>query len=258
VPGVRGGATRGRRARALGGVLAAVLVLTGCADTPRDVHVLAAASLGPVAEDLVAAGPVPASVTAGGSQILATQVRAGAPADVLLLADPAIADGLVADGLAGAPEPVAATGLAVVTRPDAGVESIADLADPGLRVVLADQGVPLGAYTRTGLERLEAAGLVPAGTAAAVLAGTDSLEDDASRVLAKVASGEADAAVVYATDAARAEGLTVLEWPTEADVTAVYTVQVVGDDARAVELAAWLASPEARAVWRSHGFLPPP
>lgn len=243
---------------ALGGALAVVLAGTGCAGTPRDTHVLAAASLGPVVEDLVERGPVPATVTAGGSQVLAAQVRAGAPVDILLLADPALADRLADEGLATRPTPIATTGLAVATRPDAGIEHVADLADPALRVVLADEAVPLGAYTRTALERLEAAGLAPAGTAAAVLAGADSLEDDASHVLAKVTSGEADAAVVYATDAARADGLTVLPWPADADVTAVYTVQVVDDGPDAADLAAWLAGDEARAVWQAAGFGSPP
>src|SRR5690606_30018698 len=90
---------------------------------------------------------------------------------------------------------VFATNTLVVVVPrgnPAGVESIADLADPAVRVVTCDAAVPCGRAASELLElnRIE---VVPV-----------SLEQNVSAVLAKVAAGEADAGLVYATDAARA------------------------------------------------------
>lgn len=222
---------------------------------------LVAASLTDVAEELFDAWGGSAVVSEGGSQILAAQIRAGAPADILLSADPDIAGDLADRGLAGDPVPVARNGLAVVTTVGSGIDGPADLARARPRVVLADSPVPLGRYTRRALRRLEELGTAPAGTARAVLDGVDSFEDDARTVLAKVTTGEADAAIVYATDAqaARRAGadVTVVPWPAVADVPITYTAQVVADaphPAAAEDLLRFLTSPPAAEIWRRHGF----
>lgn len=253
------------RSHAPGGrvlALLLLLLLPSCASTDATV-VLVAASLTDVADDLLEAWDGTAVASEGGSQILAAQVRGGAPVDLLLSADPEIARGLAADGLAGDPVAVARNGLAVVTRPGTGIDDPADLARPELRVVLADEAVPLGGYTRQALERLEEAGAAPAGTADAVLARADSFEDDARTVQAKVTAGEADAAVVYRTDAAAARragaDVTVLAWPAQADVSATYTAQVIDGAPHAdaaADLLRLLTSVRAADIWRAHGFDP--
>lgn len=238
-------------------------VLAACGGSDERVVVLAASSLTDVSADLIDVWGGQAVVSEGGTQVLAAQVRGGAPADLLLSADPAIAAALAADGLTDEPVPVATVGLAVVAAPGRGIDGPADLADEALRVVLADEPVPLGRYTRRGLRRLEEVGTAPGGTARAVLAGADSLEDDARTVLAKVTSGEADAAIVYATDAAAARragaDVQVVPWPPEADVAAAYTAQVVTGTPHpgaARDLLRSLRSAEAAGTWRDHGFDP--
>lgn len=246
---------------------AVVALLAGaCASGTGDaVVVLAASSLVDLANDAVMAWDGHATVSDAGSQVLRAQVVAGAPADLVLLADPDIADGLHRDGHTGPPTPLASTGLAVaVSRGAAGrVTSPADLADPDLTVVLADDTVPLGSYTRQALQRLERTGAAPRGTERAVLAGADSYEDAARLVLAKITSGDADAAVVYRTDVLAAQragqDIRLVPWPPAADVEATYTGQVVlgrGREAAARRLLDFLASPAAAPVWRQHGFRP--
>lgn len=250
-------------------VVVALGLLLGLAGGPacdqRDdqVVILVAASLADVAADLVDAWGGDAVTSEGGSQVLATQVRAGAPADLLLSADPSIAGSLADDGFAGPPTPVARNGLAVVARAGSDVDAVTDLAATGLRVVLADEAVPLGGYTRQALAALERDGTAPDGFARQVLTGADSLEDDARTVLAKVSSGEADAAIVYRTDATAAEragaDVRTIAWPPEADVTATYTAQVLhdaGNPGPAQTFVTFLRSRDATEIWRSHGFVP--
>ena len=245
------------------GLLVSVTGGPACDQREDQLVILVASSLADVAPQLVEAWGGDAVTSEGGSQVLATQVRAGAPADLLLSADPSIAASLADDGLAGPPTPVARNGLAVVTRAGSNVDEVTDLATTGLRVVLADEAVPLGRYTREALVALEGDGRAPRGFARQVLTGADSLEDDARTVLAKVSSGEADAAIVYRTDATAAEragaNVRTIEWPSEADVAATYTAQVLDDAANrgpAEAFATFLRSPDAAETWRSHGFVP--
>ena len=130
------------------------------------------------------------------SSTLAQQIRHGAPADVFASADMRHARELRGAGACGKPH-VFATNALVVVYPKsnpANVRSVLDLRRPGLKVVIAKQGVPIGDYTREVLRRL--------GLWRAVLANVVSQEPDVRGVLAKVALGEADAGVVYRTDAA--------------------------------------------------------
>lgn len=175
---------------------AAALVLAGCGGgAPEGAVVLAAASLADVASEV----DPEATVVAGGSNDLAAQIRDGAEADVFLSASAAPVEELREAGLVAMPAAFAANRLVLVvsTEVEAGrIEVLADLARDGVSVVLGAEGVPAGDYAR---EALAAAG--PAGRVDVV-----SLEDDVKGVLGKVALGEADAGIVYATDARAAAG----------------------------------------------------
>lgn len=231
-----------------------VLTVTTCASsTPATL--LAASSLTDVAEELALAWDPEARVSEAGSQVIAAQLAAGAPADVVLLADPALAAKLARTEDTTDPVRVASTGLAVLHRADIAIGDIDDLARPGLRLVLADEAVPLGRYTRDGLALLEQSG---EGRADDVLDNARSLEDSARSVVAKLTSGEADAAVVYAADAARISDaepdLRVLAWPDAGAVTVTYTAQAL--TTRGEDLVAFLQSDAAASIWRDHGFSP--
>jgi molybdate transport system substrate-binding protein len=134
-------------------------------------------------------------VVGGGSPTLAAQVLEGAPADLLVTADAATLE-RAAPVLATRPVAVASNTLAVaVPRGNpAGVAALADLARPDLRVGLCAPEVPCGAAARRSL------------SAAGVRVAADTEEPDVRSLVAKVAAGELDAGVVYATDVRGRDG----------------------------------------------------
>jgi molybdate transport system substrate-binding protein len=130
-----------------------------------------------------------------GSDQLALQIRQGAPADVYAAASPKYPQLLYHDGLVTKPVTFAKNKLIVlVPRSNpAGIRSIYDLRRSGVKVVIGDSGVPIGAYTRQLLDTL--------GITNDVLKNVVSQETDVKAIIAKVALGEADAGFVYVTDA---------------------------------------------------------
>lgn len=126
-----------------------------------------------------------------GSQALAEQITQGAPADAFASANEASMAAVTGAGLAaGQARPFATNTLTIAVPPDnpAAVATFADLARPGLKLVVCAPAVPCGAATLT-LEEATGVTLAPVSEEQAV---TD--------VLAKVRAGEADAGLVYATD----------------------------------------------------------
>jgi molybdate transport system substrate-binding protein len=156
------------------------------------------------------------------SNALAEQIRQGAPADVFASADMTQPQRLRATGLCGKPSVFATNALVTVyPRSNPGhVRTALDLRRPGLKVVIAKGGSPIGDYTRTLLRRL--------GMLRAVLANVVSQEPDVRGVLAKVALGEADAGIVYRTDAATVgKHVGVVSLPARAQPAIRYGICVV-------------------------------
>jgi molybdate transport system substrate-binding protein len=135
-----------------------------------------------------------------GSDQLAAQIEQGAKADVFASADTGYPAELHRHGLAGKPVIFARNRLVIVAAAGGSVQSLADLGRPGTKIVVGDPSVPVGAYTREVLGRL------PAGEREAILANVRSEEPEVTAVLAKVASGAADAGFVYLTDAKTVAG----------------------------------------------------
>jgi molybdate transport system substrate-binding protein len=175
--------------------IAAAALLAGCAGSEDEgkAIVFAASSLA----DVAPAVDPDATVVLGGSNDLAAQIRDGADADVFLSASAAPIDEL--GELVEEPVAFASNALVIVVPADnpSGTTELADLVRAGIKLVLGAEGVPVGDYAR---DALAAAGLEEA------LAQVVSLEDDVKGVLGKVALGEADAGVVYATDVEAAGG----------------------------------------------------
>lgn len=141
-----------------------------------------------------------------GSQALATQLALGAKADVFASADlqsvnTAIASGAVVSGT----ERVLATNRLVVVVPAGNggkVAALRDLANPGVKLDLAGPSVPAGSYSLQALDKLSGDARYGADFKQKVLDNVVSREDNVRQVLAKVQVGEADAGIVYTTDAA--------------------------------------------------------
>jgi len=192
-----------------------------------------------------------------GSQELRTQVEHGARADVFASADPRTLRALAGAGLALEPQ-VFARNEPVIVVPagnPAGIHSLADL-PRARRLVVGAPEVPIGEYT---VRILEAASrrYGPA-FGAAVESRVASRELNVRQVLAKVALGEADAAIVYRTDALASRGaVEVISIPPELNVVAEYPIAVLRGAPQAglarafVEL---VLSPAGQAVLARHGF----
>ncbi len=236
---------------------------------PADLTIFAAASLADaVAQAATAyesAHPgTTLTLATGASSTLATQVEEGAPVDVFLSADAANAQRLVDGGLAdGSAVAFAANELTVIVPADnpAGIATPADLANPHVRIVAAGDAVPVTKYARQLVANLAAQRGYPPGFAAAYDANVVSREDTVRAAAAKVELGEADAAIVYATDAAASSNVMSVPVPDAANVRATYlgvVVQGSAHPAAARAFLAWLAGTSGRAILAGLGFLPPP
>ncbi|MFC9994434.1 molybdate ABC transporter substrate-binding protein [Nocardia sp. NPDC127526] len=234
-------------------------VLSGCGapDTGTDaktVTVFAAASLKQVftrlgAEYEAAHPGTKVRFSFAGSSDLAAQLNQGAPADVFASADNANMDKVVRTGrITDTPTTFATNTLTIVTPPGnpKNVASLADLSKPGVQLVVCAPQVPCGAATRK------------VTAAAGVTIAPVSEESSVSDVLAKVTSGQADAGLVYVTDAAGA-GAKVTTVPFQESMSAVntYPIAVVADSpdsASAREFLRLVTGPEGRKVLAEAGF----
>lgn len=235
----------------------AVLLLAGCAGgTPeqRTLTVFAAASLTEVFDQL---GPrfeeihpgVDVAFNFGASSDLAQQIVNGGPADLFAAANTSTMKAVSDAGLVdGEPTVFATNVLEIVTPPGnpAGIASFADLARPGLKVVVCAPQVPCGAAA----EKIE--------QATGVTLDPVSEEPDVKSTLGKVTTGNADAGLVYATDV-RAAGDDVqgIEFPEAAHAVNDYPIAVIAEAADADLARAFqelVTGAEGRAVLGSAGF----
>ena len=172
-------------------VVFAALLLPASVSGATQITVFAAASL---AEVFPRVDKAPRYSFAGSDQ-LALQLRQGAPADVFASASPKYTELAYRDGLVNKPV-VFATNKLIVLVPKsnpAGIRSVYDLRRPGVKIVIGDKSVPIGTYTRQILDAL--------GVTNDVMANVVSQETDVKGIVSKVALGEADAGLVYRTDA---------------------------------------------------------
>ena len=147
--------------------------------------------------------------------------------------------------------------LVIITPPNnpAKISTIADLAKPSVQLILAAPGVPVGDYARQVLKN--------ASIANAAEANVVSNEQDDAALVAKVASGEADAAIVYLSDVTTSVAPTVKSITISAalNVTAVYPIAVVNGTPNATMAAAfvdYVSSAQGQVTLKAFGFLPPP
>lgn len=247
---------------------AAALLLAACGgssaqapagSTPRasaTVTVLAAASLTEafttIGEQLHARSPgLDVRFSFAGSPTLVTQVEQGAAADVLATADQANMQKAVAGGLtAGTPTVFARNRLVIAV--EAGnprrIASVADLANPSIKVDACAPAVPCGAYAAAVLGR------------AHVRATPVSEEQDVKAVLTRVGLGEADAGIVYVTDVRSAGGkVEGVQIPDDLNTVAEYPITPLKSARNAAGARAFvdyvLGGPGQR-VLADHGFLP--
>lgn len=220
------------------------------------VRVFAASSLQGAFTELAdrferASDGIEVDVTFGGSSALAAQIVQGAPADVFASADEATMAKVVASD-ATKPVVFARNRLVVIVEPGnpKDIDALADLARPDVAVVLCAPAVPCGRLAN----RLLAT--------AAVDVRARSLEENVTAVRSKVALGEADAGVVYATDVAGGtDPVAVVDGlvPDEASLEAVYPIVVLdgAPEPAAHDWVRYVRSDDGRAVLERLGFRSP-
>ncbi len=146
--------------------------------------------------------------------------------------------------------------LAVPADSSAGIESIEDLAKPGVTLAIGDEGVPVGDYTREVL-----AGLGE-GEGEAILANVRSLEPDVAGIVGKLSQGAVDAGFVYITDVVATHGaLEAIELPPKLEPEVAYGTAVVVGAANPSGARAFiegLLDGDGEAALRDAGFGPPP
>jgi molybdate transport system substrate-binding protein len=231
---------------------------------PGTLNVYAASSLTEAFGELEAAfesahPDVDVALTFAGSQVLRLQIEQGAPADVFASANVDHMQALVDSGLVRESVVFAHNDLVIIVPPDnpAGIEEIGDLAHAE-RLVLGTANVPVGRYSREVLRR--AAPSHEEGFEAIVMSRVVSEESNVRLARSKVELGEADASIVYRTDAGSSDGVRVIEIPRELNLIADYPIGIVESTGMRAAAEAWmelLGSPEGRAVLGRHGFILP-
>jgi molybdate transport system substrate-binding protein len=191
----------------------------------------------------------------GGSNMLAAQIEQGLPADVFASANVGLPWQLHRKGLVTRPVDFTANRLVIVIAHGnpLNLHSVRDLERPGVKVVMAAAGVPVGDYTRKVLKRLGLSDLVDKAV---------SQENDVRGVLSKVVLGEADAGFVYTTDARTVKGkVGVLGIPKSAQPQVLYAAAAVKSSNHLQAAKAWvkrLLGKPAQKKLRAAGFLPLP
>jgi molybdate transport system substrate-binding protein len=233
---------------------------------PRTLTVFAAASLTDsfkeIGQAFEAAHPgVTVTLNFAGSQTLRTQIEQGAQADVFASANTKEMNTLVSESFVDQSAPTMfLTNKLVVILPaknPAGLQALKDLAKPGVKLVLAAEDVPVGNYARQALDLMDKK--FGNGYKTNVLANVVSNEEDVKQVVAKIQLGEADAGIVYTSDAVAAPDLKSIEIPVELNVLAKYPIAALTKSANAdlaSDFIAYVLSAEGQAVFEKWGFTP--
>jgi molybdate transport system substrate-binding protein len=249
---------KGRRIGIL--LLAALLTASAGRLAAVELHVSAAASLTDALQDIKsqyeAQGEDKILLNLGASSTLARQIQEGAPADLFLSADEAKMDQLEKRGLVvkGTRRSVLSNTLVVVVPTDSPLKiaSAADLASSKVRVLaLAEpQSVPAGIYAKEYLRGLKLWDkvidrVVPT--------------ENVRAALAAVEQGNADAGIVYKTDAGISKKVRVAyEVPLAEGPKISYPFAAVAGSKNpeaARRFLEYLESPAALGVFEKYGFL---
>ena len=253
---------------AIGVLVAAIVlaasILAGCggsgdstgASRPELV-VFGAASLGPAFEkygDDFDGADVRFSFA--GSDDLAAQIRQGVTPDVYAGANTSLPEELHKDGLLDRPTTFASNKLVIGVPEGSEIKAVADLEQPGVKIAIGDEEVPIGIYTR---EVLKALG---PGAEQAILANVASSEPDVAGIVGKLTQGAVDAGFVYRSDVDAAGGRIVeVPIPAKASPDVAYGIAVTTDAAQpelARQFVDGVVSGDGQQILLDSGFGPPP
>jgi molybdate transport system substrate-binding protein len=197
------------------------------------------------------------------STALRTQIEQGAKADIFASADQIQMDNAKKAGVIQGNDPLFVKNKLVVIYPTANpgrIMTIQDLAKPGVKFVLTDANVPIGAYARQALEKMSADPMFGADFRQKVLANLRSEEANVRAVVTKVQLGEADAGIVYASDVTPSvtKDVQSILIPDQFNTIAAYPIAVVRDapnKAAAEAFIAFVRSPQGQEVLKRNNFI---
>jgi molybdate transport system substrate-binding protein len=198
--------------------------------TAAQIRVLAAASLTNVFPQIDSTP----SYSFAGSDTLAGQIRLGSPADVFASANTSLPNALFAQGLVEKPVVFTTNKLVLVVPKSnpAGIKTVFDLRQNGIKLLVGAPTVPIGSYTRAILRNL---------ALTSVLSNVVSQETDVRSILSKVALGEGDAGFVYVTDAKTvADKVNVIRLPAWAQPPVRYGIAVIRSTKNRTEAVAFI------------------
>lgn len=227
---------------------AAAQTTTSTASGGSQPTVLAAASLTKVFPKI----DPNAKYTFGGSGALEIQIEQGAPADVFAAASPKQPAALLAKGLVDKPVEFATNTLVLIVPESnpAHITSVNDITRPGVKLVICNATVPCGDYARTAFMNL--------GVRSRAMKNVVSQTTDVTQTVADVALGQADAGIVYITDADAAKGkVKVVRLPAKAKPGAMDFIAVVKaakNPAAAKAFVATVMSAKGQAALKAAGF----
>ena len=187
-----------------------------------------------------------------GSQSLVTQLLDGAPADVIATANTETMAQLTAKGLVETPVAFCQNKLEIAVAPGnpLNIKTLADLNNPGVKLVIADPSVPVGEYV-TNIEAQDSIHFNPV-----------SLQLDDAAVIEQLESGDANAALVFVTDIAGASGkVTGVPIPDAQNKIGTYEIAALKASSNLTAAEAFVTSAVSGAVQEellASGFLPPP
>lgn len=257
-------------------LIAAVLAGAGCTSTTQPtgeqttLTVFTAASLTgaftEIGEAYTAKNPdVAVDFVFDGSQALRTQIEQGASSDIFVSANAKQMEALQGGGFMenDTVSFFLENSIAVIVPAanPAEITSLADLARPGVKIVIGTKDVPFGSYTRQVLDKMAADPAYGPAYRDAVMENVISEETAVSTVMPKLTLGEADAAFVYKSDVRPEDRSLVrrIDVPAEYNVVAAYPLGILASSEQKAEAAAFVAfvrGPTGSAILESYGFDP--
>jgi molybdate transport system substrate-binding protein len=198
------------------------------------------------------------------SSALRTQLEQGAKADLYASADTVQMDNATKGGVINGGSSIFVRNTPVIIVPAKGAKGIttpADLAKPGVKLVLAAPAVPIGNYSRQIIDKMSKDPAYGADFGSKTLANLVSEEANVRQVVSKIQLGEGDAGIVYSSDVTPAvrDQVTIINIPAPVNVVAEYPVASVKGAANEAGTRAfidYLLSAEGQAILQKWGFVP--
>ena len=259
-----------RRFAAAAGALILAAFVTGCGDDSATepsgadeftrkaiIAVWAPTPLDKPFNEFAADDKLNTQMSFSGANVLARELpNAEVPPDLIVADSESLIDGLAADDLVQGPVPIATDELVLAVPKDSKIESLEDVAAPGVTIAAGAEGVPVGDYAR------EAIGQLPGTESTAILGNLSPEGANNNGIIETVVKGQADAAFLYATDvASHSDKLRAVELPAGIRPDIVYVGAIVEDAANQPggrHLLDAMVDGDGVRYLKRHGFGPPP